>query len=101
MLKEFRKYDRDSIRKAIIPVRKINEILSDNDIPIKILYKYEDKSNFCKLSIENNSHTTLVSSVVVGNLLGITIEDWYWVNNGYDICIEYQVKKEIKNGKKN
>lgn len=92
MLKEFKKFDRDSIHKVTISIKELNRILSDNGVPVKILLRCEEKSSFCKLSVENNG--IVPAEIAIGNLLGISIKEWYWSENGYGVCLEYQVKKE-------
>lgn len=94
MLKEFIKYDKESIHKVTISIQELNRILSENRVPVKILSRHEETSSFCKLSVENNG--IVPAEIAIGNLLGISIKEWYWSENGYGVCLEYQVKKENK-----
>lgn len=63
-----------------IEIYKINDLLKKNNINAKLLYPYEEKSKFCKISSVIKEGNTPFK-IILGELLNIKIKDMEWKGN--------------------
>lgn len=88
MHKAFRKYDKAAVKTVEIPISELNKIFSEAGSDLKCLCRYEEQSDFVKMS--SKSEVNIPHTTIAGNILGIHILDWQWNANGYSVIITYK-----------
>lgn len=112
MIKEFKKYDKESVKTVIVPISELNDIFKQYGSDLKISTKFDDMNvayeNFLKYTngddtsfnnFEKNYYGCKMNSfasknephmLIASQILGIKILDWKWDDDGYRIKIFYQ-----------
>ena len=110
MNKKFKEIDKMATKTVVVPIKTLNEIFKEENVDLKIISKSTDLfDSYCDCpndSIDMNTYatkyyTTKISTKsninkphtqIAGDVLGIKILNWEWVEDGWSIRIDYTNK---------
>lgn len=112
MHKDFIKYNKKAIKITEMPITSLNSILSISECGVRIRTKRESVEESYKYYCEHKTNPIdikfyekclftarmdctadsddIIPILAVGDVLGITLTDWCWLEDGYTIRLFYK-----------
>lgn len=110
MNKKFKEIDKMATKTVVVPIKTLNKIFRESNVDLTIISKSADlfesycncndssidmktyATKYYKVKISTKSDINKPHTQIAGDVLGIKILNWEWVEDGWSIRIDYTNK---------